>query len=103
MRPLYGVGPPSVAPPPQIALPSTHRIQACPGAAGCPSGRPPMHDGMSAMCSPAVLPPGAIWVGTHDRVSPAHSCFSAIGVIFYRWIFRWNLEPRCRCLCLTMY
>jgi PAS domain S-box-containing protein len=70
---------------------------------GCPSGRPPIHDGMSAMCSPAVLPPGAIWVGTHDRVSPAHSCFCAIEVIFYRWIFRWNLEPRCRCLCLTMY
>jgi hypothetical protein len=28
-----------------------------PRRGGVPSGRPPIHDGMSAMCSPAVLPP----------------------------------------------
>src|ERR1700730_959926 len=28
-----------------------------PRRGGVPSGRPPIHDGMSAICSPAVLPP----------------------------------------------
>jgi hypothetical protein len=28
-----------------------------PRRGGVPSGKPPIHDGMSAMCSPAVLPP----------------------------------------------